>query len=36
MQIHVPTIYLLVGVLFVLLPATVWLVLSGRRSSAAP
>jgi signal transduction histidine kinase len=35
MQVHVPTIYLFVGALYLLLPATVWLVLSGQRSSAA-
>lgn len=35
MVVHVPTIYLFVGALYLLLPATVWLVLSGQRSSAA-
>jgi signal transduction histidine kinase len=35
MLVHVPTIYLFVGALYLLLPATVWLVLSGQRSSAA-
>jgi signal transduction histidine kinase len=34
MVVHVPTIYLFVGALYLLLPATVWLVLSGQRSSA--
>ena len=35
MQVHVPTIYLFVGVLYLLLPATVWLVLSGQRARPA-
>ena len=33
MQIHIPTVYLFVGVLFLLLPSVVWIVLSGQRSS---
>lgn len=35
MHVHVPTIYLIVGFMYMLLPATVWLVLSGQRSRSA-